>query len=175
MNYNKTVIIINGEGGVGKDWLISSLPEQDKIFNFSTIDIYKKIAEYLGWMGTKAPRDRKFLADLKKLSIEYNDFSFRDTINTIRWFYKNEMANLMFIHCREPKEITKLEGCAVDIWNTNFRTLLIDSPYIIDSRGLKNWVYDYHYDITFMNDKNAPEEMTKKSFLETIEKLCERI
>ena len=74
----KTIIIINGRGGVGKDALISGIsriefPRRIGVMNVSSIDPVKKLAKEAGWNGTKDERSRKFLSDLKKLCTEYNN------------------------------------------------------------------------------------------------------
>ena len=70
----KTVIVINGAGGVGKDTLCEFAEKHFKVMNISSITPIKEIAKMCGWNGEKTDKARKFLSDLKALSIEYNDF-----------------------------------------------------------------------------------------------------
>ena len=63
---NKTVIVINGVGGVGKDTLCDIASKYYKVMNVSSVDPIKDAARILGWDGAKEPKDRKFLSDLKK-------------------------------------------------------------------------------------------------------------
>lgn len=69
----KTVIIINGTGGAGKDTLCGLASKHYKVKNISAITPIKEIAGNYGWNGEKDSRARKFLSDLKKVFIDYND------------------------------------------------------------------------------------------------------
>ena len=73
----KIVIIINGNGGVGKDTLCDFASEKYTVTNISAITPIKNIAYQFGWRGEKDQKSRKFLADLKKTFIEYNDLPYR--------------------------------------------------------------------------------------------------
>lgn len=76
---NKQIFVINGSGGVGKDTFVElvSVELNDKlkrfhtVVNFSSVDKVKEIAREIGWDGRKTEKDRKFLSDLKSLTI-YN-------------------------------------------------------------------------------------------------------
>ena len=70
----KTVIVINGRGGVGKDTLCDFARAHFKVKNISSITPIKEIAAQCGWDGKKDNKSRKFLSDLKKLCVEYNDY-----------------------------------------------------------------------------------------------------
>ena len=50
---NKTVIVINGQGGCGKDTICNIMAKYYKIKNISTVDPIKDIAKYAGWNGEK--------------------------------------------------------------------------------------------------------------------------
>ena len=100
----KKVIIINGTGGCGKDTFVSLVSKYAKVYNFSSIDAVKELATIIGWDGTKSEKDRKFLSDLKRLTTEYNDFSFNSIKNAYEKFINSD-NEIMFIHIREPEEI----------------------------------------------------------------------
>lgn len=82
---------------------------------FSSIQPIKEIAQKCGWNGAKEPKDRKFLADLKQLLIEYNNFPFNEIVRYIE-LEKQQMdlrdydgdKLIFFIDVREPSEIQKL-------------------------------------------------------------------
>ena len=152
----KEIVVINGTGGSGKDTFVSFVKEVVKVKNFSSIDKVKEIAKMVGWGGNecKTDKDRKFLSDLKKLTTEYNDMSFRTIKEAIEEF-RNSDEEIMFIHIREPEEIERavLEfGC---------KTLLVKR------KGYKNietnysdaHVDDYKYDYVIEND--TLEELEK--------------
>ena len=69
----KLVVVINGKGGVGKDTFCDFVSEKYRTLNISTITPVKEIARRYGWSGEKDKKSRKFLADLKRIFIEYND------------------------------------------------------------------------------------------------------
>lgn len=82
---------------------------------FSSIQPVKEIAQKCGWNGAKEPKDRKFLADLKQLLIEYNNFPFNEVVHYIeiekRWMDQRDYDGdklIFFIDVREPSEIQKL-------------------------------------------------------------------
>ena len=72
----KIVVIINGKGGVGKDTLCDALSSKYTVRNVSSITPIKEIAQLGGWQGGKQNKDRKFLADLKKLFKKRNGIIF---------------------------------------------------------------------------------------------------
>lgn len=107
------VIIINGCGESGKDTFIRLLSETKElgVANYSSIDFYRTIAKLLGSNNNKTDKNRKFLSDLKKLSISYNNKPFNDASNEIQSFIgqkKEFKNNLLFMHIREPEEIEKI-------------------------------------------------------------------
>ncbi len=171
----KTVIIINGKGGVGKDTLCACAARHYKVRNISSVDPIKEIAARYGdWNGQKDARSRKFLADLKQLFTDYNDLPFRYQCRQYEEFMQTD-DELMFVHIREGKEIAKLAE-----WiPTACVTLLV-------KRGQENgkWgnasddnVEDYPYDQIYRNEKPL-EEMDAdfcaflQSFLEKEAAVC---
>lgn len=111
------VYIVNGRPGSGKttfeNYCFALNPVYVRLF--SSIQPVKEIAEKCGWKGAKEPKDRKFLADLKQLLIEYNNFPFNQVVSYIelqkRWFENRDYDSnnlIFFIDVREPSEIQKL-------------------------------------------------------------------
>ncbi len=71
----KRVIIINGMGGSGKDTFVEFCAKHGAVTNISSVDKVKEAAKILvGWDGAKDEKSRKLLVDLKKLSIDYNNY-----------------------------------------------------------------------------------------------------
>lgn len=103
---SKKVFIINGSGGVGKDTFCEYVGHYAKVKVISSIDLVKDYASKMGWNGSKTPRDRKFLSDLKDLLTKYNDYPFRDICQKVLWF-KEDDNEFLFIHIREPEEIDR--------------------------------------------------------------------
>ncbi|MCC8015564.1 MAG: hypothetical protein LIO87_10280 [Eubacterium sp.] len=156
----KTVIIINGKGGAGKDTLCDIAAKHYKVRNVSAITPIKEIAKKHGWNGEKDSKSRKFLSDLKKVFIEYNDLPTQYLLEQYEQFMQSE-EQLMFVHIREGSEIDKLKHSI----KTKCRTLLIRRA------GQESWgnasddeVEQYGYDLYYDNDK--PLEETENDFIE---------
>ena len=192
------VVVINGCGGVGKDTFVNccknycSIITPDnkthifRIVNYSTVDKVKEIAKQLGWDGKKSEKDRKFLSDLKELTSEYNDFSYNETVRMIKDEYqettddqyinnRSVIDKIIFIHCREPKDIQKI----VDFCKTYFGnddsvkayTLLIRSNRVekITSNMADANVENYTYDYIIDNDSDIVYLKERaKNFLESL-------
>lgn len=121
----KKIVVINGKGSSGKDTFVSICEVLAKwpVYNFTSIAIIKKAAEILGWDGSKEFKDRKFLSDLKQLSIWYND---RPNEYLLYSIDKTEDNSINFVHIREWEEIQKFIN-SVKKLNKNYdiQTLLI--------------------------------------------------
>lgn len=150
----KTAIVINGAGGVGKDTLCELAAKHYKVMNISSITPVKEIAAFCGWSGTKDDRARKFLSDLKRLTVEYNDFPTRWATERYEEFLSSD-RELLFVHIREGEEIRKF----VDA--TGAKTLLVRGGERTRKERYGNVsddaVEDYAYDYYFVNDKSLAE------------------
>jgi len=157
---NKT-FIINGVGGSGKDAFITLFKQHCDNFvnNISSIDPIKAIAEYGGWRGGKLNKDRKFLSDLKKVFIDYNELPRDFILDHIKQKHYDEY---LFIHIREGEEIDKIKQVHPEI-----KTILINRN--VDKKGndSDDMVYDYQYDYIIFNysDINDLEESVKLFYM----------
>ena len=154
------IVIINGKGGCGKDTFVAMCKDilgAEFVRNISTVDFVKEVAEVCGWDGTKTPRNRKFLSDLKDLLTEWNDVPLRKVAEEVEAYATyltiNQQWNtgLVFIHCREPKEIDKL----VREFDGDVATLLIRrtaAESVEQINHADNEVLNYSYDYTIYND-----------------------
>ena len=152
----KTVIVINGAGGVGKDTICSIVAQKYRVKTVSSIDPIKSIAVSGGWSQTdKTLAGRKLLADLKMAFIEYNDLPNKYVISEYQKFLTDE-NDFLFVHIREPEEIRKF----VQHVTTNCKTLLIRSQRV-DGEHFGNkaddCVNDYPYDFIYSNEKDISE------------------
>ena len=158
----KTVIVINGSGGVGKDTLCDMAANRYNVKNVSSITPIKELATQCGWNGEKTDKARKFLSDLKALTTEYNDFS-------TKWIYDRYLEfldsdeQIMFVHIREGSEIKKF----VEATDKKALTLLIRGGKRFENKQeygnvsddlVENYAYDYY----FTNDN--PIEQTEELF-----------
>jgi hypothetical protein len=152
----KVAIVINGAGGVGKDTLCDLAAKHFKVRNISSVDPIKDIAKMCGWDGTKDDRSRRFLSDLKKLTVDYNDFPTVWASARYREFLSSEYE-ILFVHIREAEEIAKF----VKATDGAARTLLIRGGDRMKKSSYGNvsddLVENYNYDYYFVNDKTLPE------------------
>ena len=159
----KSIVIINGTGGSGKDTFVSFCSKYARVFNFSSIDKIKEIAVLLGWNGKKDEKDRKFLSDLKLLSSNYNDMPFK-SIETAVNDFKDSNYEVMFIHIREPLEIKRAKE------QFDAKTLLIKRVglNIIKSNFSDANVENYNYDFVILNDDLNTLEQRAKEFIKKL-------
>lgn len=152
----KAAIVINGAGGVGKDTLCELCAKHIGVMNVSSITPIKDIARLCGWGGEKDDKARKFLSDLKRLTVEYNDYPTAWIMEKYREFLRSD-SEVMFIHIREPEEIAKF----VKATGGAAKTLLVRG-----GERMKKTVYgnvsddlveEYSYDFYFMNDASLDE------------------
>ncbi len=105
----KLVIIINGRGGVGKDTLCDMVSKKVLTMNISSITPVKEIAMSCGWEGEKTDKSRKFLSDLKKVLIEYNDYPTKYLLKQYKKFLESD-SQILFVQIREAMEIDKFKA-----------------------------------------------------------------
>lgn len=152
----KVAIVINGAGGVGKDTLCDLAAKHFKVRNISSVDPIKDIAKMCGWDGTKDDRARKFLSDLKKLTVDYNDFPTVWASARYTEFLASEYE-ILFVHIREAEEIAKF----VEATDGAAKTLLIRGGDRMKKSSYGNVsddkVENYNYDYYFVNDKTLDE------------------
>lgn len=167
---NLKIVVINGQGGCGKDTFIKLCQKhRSNIFSTSMVDGIKKIAIQMGWEGGKSLKDRKFLSDLKDISGKYNDFPFTYTKETVenleKIFGKSDEELIVFVHAREPEDIRR--------WIEEYDaiTLLIRRPVVEGNYGnhADDRVFDLFYDYTFWNDSTIDKlEERAKLFLKIL-------
>lgn len=168
----KVVIVINGQGGSGKDSVCKIVAKRYKVLNVSTVDPIKEIARFAGWQGEKTDIARKMLADLKQTFIAYNDLPLNYVLKKEREFALTD-GEIMFVHCRESEEIKKI----VDNSLLKVKTLLIrrhDDSFVHKNKAfgnhadddVENYEYDYVYDGN--NDTLADLEADFNAFFDRV-------
>ena len=152
----KTVIVINGAGGVGKDTMCDLAAKHFKVRNISTITPIKELASLAGWDGRKDDKSRRFLSDLKQLCVNYNDFP----TNWAKAIFDEFMTtdeDILFVHIREPEEIAKFVAAT----NGFAKALLVRGGERMKKSSYGNRsddeVENYKYDYYFYNDKSLEE------------------
>ena len=153
------IIIVNGRGGVGKDTFVELCRDciaPGMSINISTVDDIKAIAKTCGWDGGKTDKDRAFLSALKQLLTDYNDFPHQATLKRINQ-YRALLENydqptdeaVVFIHCREPEAIRRLQQ------ELNAVTVLVRRPCLENhayGNASDDGVDNYGYHFTIVND-----------------------
>lgn len=158
------IYVVNGYPQSGKDTFVDLCIERiSSIYSIklSTIDFIKEIAEQCGWNGEKNLKNRKFLSDLKDLLTDWGDVPYKQIEKNIQHFeypfkiYDMPTTNcVIFIFCREPKEISKL------VKRLNAKSIFIDrfeAESKEQSNHADNEVKDYNYDIIINNNGNLQE------------------
>lgn len=160
---DKKIVIINGSGGVGKDTFVEFCSEFANVKNISSVDKVKEAAKILvNWNGEKDEKGRKFLADLKQISIDYNNYPMTYIKEQADEFKKNDGQDIMFIHIREINEIEKVKELL------NAKSLLITSNRVakILTNSADANVDQFNYDYYIKNDGTLEELKEKaKSFV----------
>lgn len=172
------IVIVNGKPGAGKSEFERLCKEQCNFFSFtrgfvgghdllvditSTVDFVKEIAYDCGWDGTKTLKNRKFLSDLKALLTEWDDVP----LKVIECRAKNlPSVNdwIVFVDCREPKEIEKFKE------HFNATTVLVRRDSVeneVTSNDSDANVFNYDYDLTIHNNSDIIDlENKAKKFIE---------
>lgn len=167
------VVIINGQGGVGKDALVKEVRKAGyKVMNVSSIDPVKKLARKAGWSGEKDQKSRKFLADLKAAMTEYDNLPQKYCEESI-FKAMAEDVDFLFIHIREPENIEYVKRSAKIIFSDCNK--YADVATLIVRRGVHkelgnpadDEVENYVYDIEFNN--NRPLRETGKAFVKVLD------
>lgn len=158
------IIIINGYPESGKDTFVNFCKDivgEAFVKNISTVDFVKNVAILCGWDGTKTPKNRKFLSDIKDLLSDWNDVPFQKVKKEIELFEKElesygvKNKGIIFIHSREPKEILRFEK------ELNAKSIFIDRKNSKKEQINHSDLEVENYDYTFKIDNNEDLEHLK--------------
>ena len=180
MQTNKKIIVINGNGGVGKDTLVNGLENHDiKVLNISSItpilDIFERSKETLRNCGInvndikKDEKLRKLFSQMKEAYDEYTSLSMNYLFQTTCDFLKSDFE-VMFVHIREPENIAKFKTVVKDNLELDIKTILVvrDTKTVWHNSSDDN-VSNYDYDVVF--DNNADKDVKITEFAELIRSL----
>ena len=65
------------------------------------------MAKFTGWDGEKNPTSRRYLAELKRLTTEFNDFPFKCLRRKYNEFMMTNEDSVLIFDIREPAEIER--------------------------------------------------------------------
>lgn len=155
------IFIVNGKGFSGKSTIENMIAEiaaahGKKVEILSTIDYVKEVAKSFGWDGSKEPKDRKMLSDLKDLLTEWNDLPHKIVCDKIEnLMYSGVTA--VFIDCREPAEIKRF----VEEYNAFTVLVKRSSISMVYGNHADDNVEDYEYDCVIDNSRGLFELFTE--------------
>lgn len=173
------IVIVNGPPESGKTTFEQLCDMEVTSYIFSTITPIKEVAKRLGWKGLKAPKDRWFLGELKKISKQYNNLPADwvveqihrtiDDYNNIGIDLENSKFKkvIFFVDCREEEEIKelkeKLNAVTLFISRPN-KEVVSDAPS--DNVKFEVFPYDYHIinDSSFTDFRNKVEVFVEELF-----------
>lgn len=166
---HKLIVVINGKGGTGKDTLCESLETAYKVMNVSAIDPIKEIARQHGWNGEKDDVSRRFLAELKRTFVNYNNLPTVYLKEKTEQFLSNS-DDILFVHIREADQIEEYKAA---IAPHKCVTLLIKRSAVDENHTFGNLADDevenYDYDFTFANELPIGESSKAfRTFMEGI-------
>lgn len=159
----KIVIIVNGKGGAGKDTVCEIAANFFRVKIISAITPIKEIAANYGWHGEKDEKSRRFLSDLKRAFIEYNDLP-NCYLEKEYHKFENSDIDILFVHIREKDQIDDFKQRV----KVKCVTMLVRSSKIEDdNKQYGNYsddnVEDYSYDYYYTNGK--PLEVLVPDFM----------
>ena len=108
------------------------------------------------WDGRKDDRSRKFLADLKELCVNYNDFP----TNWAKAQYLDFLTTdeeILIVHIREPKEIAKFVKATDGVAKTLLVRAVSRQRKAAYGNAADDGVENYYYDYYFDNDGTLEE------------------
>ena len=165
MSKNKTILIFNGKGGVGKDYLANVLnnTEYYKVKVVSSVDKIKEAFSIIGWNGNKSLEVRAGLAELKQMSVTLFDHPYKYMIEECRKFIEDDTYhNILILMIREIEEIRRMKEAISKLYDKNkVYSVLIDKPGVenIEYGNIADddvYKYKDEYDIKFTNVFNNP-------------------
>ena len=129
--------------------------------NISTVDFVKQVANFCGWDGTKTLENRAFLSELKALLTKWGDVPYKKVESAAKAYeaeaeiYDFSTKDvLIFVHCREPKEIDKF------VTRMGAKTLLIRRAATENNEQSNSSdmdVFNYKYDYVIENNGTLEE------------------
>lgn len=157
----KTLIVINGEAGSGKDTFVEFCREYANKYlnipvnNLHSSDTAKNLLRRLRWDGEKTESTRKLLADLVDFSDSTGYTLDRLSLDVSR------LDGVIFYHQRNPKIIAKVKEMFSDIPDIDVATVLVVRTQNTGSKPLEpdRWGINkgFEYDFIVKNNKSLED------------------
>lgn len=136
---HKQIFIINDSNDTGDklfvDCIQSILDQQSRLFptviNYSIMDKVKEVAALVGCDFKDNEKNNRFIADLKKITTEYNNMSFNSLLPKVNYF-KHSLAQILFLHIHDTEDLKSAKE--------KFKARTI---YVGDNVGSENFTYDF--------------------------------
>lgn len=158
---NKTLIVINGEAGSGKDTFVEFCREYSNkhlnipVNNLHSSDTAKSLLRRIGWNGKKTEGSRKLLADL----VDFAD-STGYTLGRLK-LDVSRLEGVIFYHQRNPKIISEIKKLFEAVLDIDVTTVLVVRDQNNGSNPLEpdRWGIDkgFEYDFIVRNNKNLED------------------
>lgn len=166
----KIVIVINGKAEVGKDTLCDIVIKHYNARKISAITPILKIARENGWDGTKNSKTRRFLSDLKRTFINFNNLPNNYLVEEQKKFLCSE-DDILFVHIRESDQIALFLDSIKD--SCVATSLLVKRKYskkpIFWGNDSDDYVDNYTYEYNYNNTRTL--DKVEEDFLDFFDKL----
>lgn len=156
----KTIFIINGMAGAGKDTFVSFLNEIIPTQHISIVDKAKETAKTMGWTGEKTEKDRRFLSDIKLATDRYDDRNYEYIKEQVKDFLENK-NNKNKVLCIDMREKEQIQRAIKDFGARSVLVYRDDTPHILSNIADAN-VFNMRYDIT-INNNGTLEDLKKEA------------
>lgn len=154
----KNIFIVNGLPKSGKDTFCNMVAQYSDAISISSIDQVNAIMRTLGWDSvTKDDKYRNAASAIKDASTEFNDAPFKYCFQI-----STESSNsIVFVHCRELNEITKLKNAINELSDLGYRAYTLrverDVNVTASNTGDNDAAKPYPYDIVINNNGTFDE------------------
>ena len=156
---DKIIIVINGKARVGKDTLCDFVIKNYYADKISSITPIINIARDNGWDGVKDKKSRRFLSELKRVFIDYNDLPNKYLLEECSDFFESN-NDILFVQIREKDQINEFINCIRD--KCVCCTLVINNNEepgnVLIGNDSDDLAYDYPYDFRYFNQKKTINE-----------------
>lgn len=159
------VIVVNGQGGSGKDSFVQACKDARpdlRYQNLSIADFAKLVAKIFISDEVKTDAKRRLLSDLTDAFTRYDDVPFKSVCKAIEHPFCD--TDIHFVMARDPKDIQRFKDRYKAI-----TILLQRGDYRVYGNHADDSVFDFPYDYVIDNNGTIDElKETAKTFMEDV-------